>query len=47
MVFRSLEKLKIALFSPMFEQILLVIRSLENLKTRLPNDPWELPGHIW
>ena len=45
-VIRSLEWLKKALFSTIFEQILLVIRSLENLKTRLPKDPWELPGHI-
>ena len=24
-----------------------LIRFLEKLKTRLPKDPWELPGHIW
>ena len=46
-VIRSLEHLKKALFSIIFEQILLVIRSLEKLKTRLPKDPWELPGHNW
>ena len=46
-VIRSREHLKKTHFNTIFGEMLVVTRSLEKLKTRLPKDPWELPGHIW